>query len=197
MNGSSTLRAEASLQQEIRKSRFLARAARADDPQAAAAFVARVAERDATHNCWAWRIGDQYRFSDDGEPGGSAGRPILAAIDGQGLDRVAVVVARWFGGVKLGVGGLVRAYGGCAAECLRLAERIALVERIRMRIRCAFADAPLLYSRLADFDANRVGDEASADGMSVSVEIARDRSDGLAAFVRDLTRGRGACTIEP
>src|SRR3546814_18000784 len=76
---------------------------------------------DATHNCWAWRIGDDYRSNDDGEPAGTAGRPILAAIDGQGMDRVVVVVTRWFGGIKLGAGGLVRAYGGTAAECLRRA----------------------------------------------------------------------------
>src|SRR3546814_2284064 len=56
---------------------------------------------DATHNCWAWRIGDDYRSNDDGEPAGTAGRPILAAIDGQGMDRVVVVVTRWFGGIKL------------------------------------------------------------------------------------------------
>ena len=193
---SSTLRTEASLMQEVRKSRFLARAARADDAAAAAAFIARASEREATHNCWAWRIGGQYRFNDDGEPGGSAGRPILAAIDGQGFDRVAVVVTRWFGGVKLGVGGLVRAYGGCAAECLRLAERVALVERVRARIDCAYAEAPLLYSRLADFGAERVGDDATADGMVVTVSVARERCDDLSAFVRDLTRGRGRCRIE-
>lgn len=196
MTASSTLQAEACLLQEIRKSRFLARAARSDDAAAAAAFIARASEREATHNCWAWRIGEQYRFNDDGEPGGSAGRPILAAIDGQGLDRVAVVVTRWFGGVKLGVGGLVRAYGGCAAECLRLADRVALVERVRVLIHCGYAEAPLLYSRLADFDAERIGDDATADGMTVTVSIARDRHDDLATFVRDLTRGRGSCRIE-
>jgi putative IMPACT (imprinted ancient) family translation regulator len=168
-----------------------------DSAQAAAAHVARVASRDATHNCWAWRIGAQYRFSDDGEPGGSAGRPILAAIDGQGLDRVAVVVTRWYGGIKLGVGGLARAYGGCAAECLRVAERMAIVERVRARIGCAFADAPLLYARLRDFDARRTAASASADGVVLSVEVARDQSVALAAFVRDLTRGRGSCEITP
>jgi len=196
MSERATLRGEASLRQEIRKSRFLARATRVDDAAAAAAFVERVAERDATHNCWAWRIGEQYRFSDDGEPGGSAGRPILAAIDGQGLDCVAVVVTRWFGGIKLGVGGLVRAYGGCAAECLRLAERVPLVECVRMHVDCAFAQAPLLYSRLAEFDARRLAEAASADGVSVEIEVARDRCEALAAFVRDITRGRGRCRIE-
>ena len=192
-----TLRGDASLQQEIRKSRFLARAATVDSTDAAAAHVARAASRDATHNCWAWRVGAQYRFSDDGEPGGSAGRPILAAIDGQGLDRVAVVVTRWYGGIKLGVGGLARAYGGCAAECLRVAERVEIVERVQVRIGCAFSDAPLLYARLRDFDARRVDEQASAEGIVLSVEVARGQSASLAAFVRDLTRGRGSCEIEP
>jgi len=192
-----TLRGEANLQQDIRKSRFLAQAAMVDSAETAAAHVARVASRDATHNCWAWRVGAHYRFSDDGEPGGSAGRPILAAIDGQGLDRVAVVVTRWYGGIKLGVGGLARAYGGCAAECLRVAERVEIVERVQARIACAFADAPLLYARLRDFDARRVDEHATAAGVVLSVEVARGQSASLAAFVRDLTRGRGSCEIAP
>lgn len=187
-----TLAAEASLQQEIRKSRFLARAAPVQSPEDAAAFIARVGDRDATHNCWAWRIDPNYRFSDDGEPGGSAGRPILAAIDGQGLDRVVVVVTRWFGGVKLGVGGLVRAYGGCAAECLRLAARRTLVERVQARILCEFPAVPLLYSRLAEFDAQRLSESAGAEGMSLAVEVPGERIDALAEFVRNLTRGRGS-----
>jgi len=123
MDAMVTLASRWQLQQEIRKSRFLAQAAPVDDDAAADTFIAEVSDRGATHNCWAWRLGNRYRFNDDGEPGGSAGRPILAAIDGQGLDHVVVVVTRWFGGIKLGVGGLVRAYGGCAAECLRTAPR--------------------------------------------------------------------------
>lgn len=101
-----TLLGPAQLQLEVRKSRFLAHAAPVADAEAALAFIAATSVREATHNCWAWRIGAQYRFNDDGEPGGSAGRPILAAIEGQGLDQVVVLVTRWFGGIKLGVGGL-------------------------------------------------------------------------------------------
>ena len=192
MGITTTLAAEANLQQEIRKSRFRARAAPVDAAEDAAAFIARVGAPDATHNCWACRIGASYRFNDDGEPGGSAGRPILAAIDGQGLDRVAVVVTRWFGGVKLGVGGLVRAYGGCAAECLRLAQRREIVERVQACIHCEFAAVPLLYSRLADFDAHRLSERASAEGMSLEVEVPGERVEALAEFVRNLTRGRGS-----
>lgn len=191
MATTTTLASEASLQQEIRKSRFVARAAPVDTGADAGAFIARVAERDATHNCWAWRTGANYRFNDDGEPGGSAGRPILAAIDGQDLDRVVVVVTRWFGGVKLGVGGLVRAYGGCAAECLRLAPKREIVERVHAVIHCEFAAVPLLYSRLADFDARRLSEQASVDGMALEVEVPGERIEALAGFVRDLTRGRG------
>jgi len=77
--------------------------------QAAQAALAGLIDADATHNCWAWRYGTHSRSSDDGEPAGTAGRPILAAIDGQGLDRLLVVVTRWYGGIKLGAGGLVRA----------------------------------------------------------------------------------------
>src|SRR5665213_413537 len=109
MSATFTLHGEGHLQQHIRKSRFLAHAIAVEDVDAALAFFARVRARDATHNCWAYRIGAHYRFNDDGEPGGSAGLPILLAIESQGLDRVAVVVTRWFGGIKLGVGGLVRA----------------------------------------------------------------------------------------
>jgi putative IMPACT (imprinted ancient) family translation regulator len=190
-----TLQGEARLQQDIRKSRFLAQAITIVDTESAAGFITRVGAVEATHHCWAWRIGASYRFNDDGEPGGSAGRPILGAIDGQGFDRVVVVVTRWYGGVKLGVGGLARAYGGCAAECLRLAPRIAIVERVQARIHCAFADAPMLYARLRDFDARRVDESASAEGVIVSIEVARQQLTALAAFVRDLTRGRGL--LEP
>jgi putative IMPACT (imprinted ancient) family translation regulator len=94
-------------EEEVKRSRFIALVDRADSPDAALAFLELIRDVDATHNCWAYKVDDKYRFSDDGEPGGSAGRPILAAIEGQGLDHVVAVVIRYFGGTKLGVGGLV------------------------------------------------------------------------------------------
>jgi uncharacterized YigZ family protein len=187
---SHTLAGPVQLQQEIKKSRFLAQAAPVDDADAALAFVARVSAREATHNCWAYRIGTSYRFNDDGEPGGSAGRPILAAIEGQGLDRVAVVVTRWFGGVKLGVGGLVRAYGGCAAECLRQAPRRQLVERVPLRVRCDFSTAATLHARLRDFEATKRDERTFADATELDLELPRERVAALTAFLRDLSRGR-------
>ncbi len=197
MSATFTLQGDARLQQDIRKSRFVAQATAVDDADAALAFFARVGARDATHNCWAYRIGAHYRFNDDGEPGGSAGRPILLAIDSQNMDRVAVVVTRWFGGIKLGVGGLGRAYGGCAAECLRLAARHELIERVRARVRCDFSAAPLLYARLREFDAIKHAEHASVGGVELELDVPRVHIAALNAFVRDLTRGRGSVEWPP
>ncbi len=118
-----TLAAEHEHEEVIKRSRFLARAASIADEAEALRWMASVREREANHNCWAWKLGDVVRFSDDGEPGGTAGRPILSAIEMHGLDGVVVVVTRWFGGIKLGAGGLVRAYRGVAASCLREAPK--------------------------------------------------------------------------
>jgi putative IMPACT (imprinted ancient) family translation regulator len=137
---SDTLAAPASHAIEVKHSRFLAQAAPVQTSAQALAFLEEIARTPATHHCWAWRIGGDYRSSDDGEPAGTAGRPILAAIDGQGFDRVMVVVTRWYGGVKLGAGGLVRAYGGAAAECLRAAPRQALVDWREFDILAGFDD---------------------------------------------------------
>lgn len=107
-----TLTGPCEFREEIRKSRFITLAAPIDTAADAQAFIEQHSDLDATHNCWAWKLGAQYRSNDDGEPGGTAGRPILAAIDAQDFDRVVVLVIRWYGGIQLGTGGLARAYGG-------------------------------------------------------------------------------------
>lgn len=196
MTAIATLAREATLRQDVRKSRFVARASPVESVDAALAFIANVAVSDATHNCWAYRIGADYRFNDDGEPGGSAGRPILLAIDGQAMDQVVVVVTRWYGGIKLGVGGLARAYGGCAAECLRLAERRALVTRVRVQVHCDFAAVPVLFARLREFDAIRVGESSSSTDAIHDLDVACSKLTDLTEFVRNLTRGRGSVAVK-
>ncbi|HEY2397036.1 MAG TPA: YigZ family protein [Rudaea sp.] len=186
----STLVAPARLAQEVRKSKFVANAANVHSPQAALAFIEAVADRSATHNCWAYRIGTDYRFNDDGEPGGTAGKPILQAIDSQGIDQVVVVVTRWFGGIKLGAGGLMRAYGGCAAECLRGAARRTLIVSSRVELALAFSALPLLHSRLAELGAEKLGETFSGDGAVVQLRLPSDRLDALRVLLADLTRGR-------
>ena len=185
-----TLAASARCEIEIRKSRFLAQATAVEDADAALSFLAAVRDHDATHNSWAWRIGASYRFSDDGEPAGTAGRPILAAIDGQHCDRVMLVVTRWFGGTKLGAGGLVRAYGGAAAECLRRAERVPLIDYTHITIVCGFEHSGVVHQLLAQHAAAKLGERYDSDGLQLDLQVPRDRLPPLQNALRDATRGQ-------
>src|SRR5690242_19791555 len=178
--------------QDIRKSRFLAQAAPVQTAVQAMAFLQEVADPAATHNCWVYRIGQDYRFNDDGEPGGTAGRPILQAIEGQGIDRAVVVVTRWYGGIKLGAGGLARAYGGTAAECLRLANRTPIVAMARLGLTCDFGELTLLKARLRELDADIVDEQFGADGATLEIQLPEHRVTEAQARVIDISRGRHA-----
>lgn len=187
---SETIAAAADHQVVIQRSRFLALAWPASDPESALATIENHRLHEASHNCWAYRVGNDYRFNDDGEPGGSAGRPILAAIDGQGLDQVVVLVARWFGGTKLGVGGLVRAYGGCAAECLRLAPRRALIDYRPLVCRFGFALEQPVRKLLGEFGATIERPAYRPDGLRLNLQVPADRLDSVRAALIDLCRGQ-------
>ncbi len=181
----------ATFEQIVRKSRFLATAGPVADEKAARDFIAAQAVAGANHNCWAWRVGQTCRFSDDGEPGGTAGKPILQAIDGQSLDNVAVLVTRWFGGVLLGTGGLARAYGGTAASCLRAAKRVELVRRRALAMRVGFSDLALVKARLAAAEGVVVQSETFlADGAEITVAVPEAVLDGVAGRLADATSGR-------
>lgn len=175
----------------VQKSRFLALAAPIVDADAAQTVLAEARQTPATHHCWAWRLGAQYRSSDDGEPGGTAGRPILAAIDGADLDGVIVVVTRWYGGIKLGAGGLVRAYGGVSAECLRQAPRLPIIERRSLTLTLGHADESPLLRLLASHGARVAEREWLDSGVRLTVELAASEADLLAERVRERFRGRG------
>ncbi len=185
-----TLAQPAAASQEIRKSRFLCQAAPVSSPAAALAFLEHVSDSQATHNCWAYRIGQNYRFSDDGEPAGTAGKPMLQAIDGQGYDQVMLVVTRWYGGIKLGAGGLMRAYGGVSAECLRLAARVPLVHKIEVILELPFASLAILKARLGDFDADCLHEQFGANGATLRLALPDAQVDALGQLLADLTRGR-------
>lgn len=185
-----TLTASCSYQEEIRKSRFLALAAPVADAAEAQRFIAAHSAPDATHNCWAWKIGQQYRFNDDGEPGGTAGRPILAAIEGQDFDQVVVLVIRWYGGILLGTGGLVRAYGGCAAKCLQAGERQQVIARQAFRCHCSFAEHALVRQRLAEAQALIDEERYLADGVELLFQVSAERRKQLQRQLADLSRGR-------
>lgn len=175
---------------EVKHSRFIAHAAPASSPEAALEFLAEVADPDATHNCWAYRIGPEYRSSDDGEPSGTAGRPILAAIEGQGYDQAVVVVTRWYGGIKLGAGGLVRAYGGAAAECLRRAQRRALVALSEVTVACPFDDLGCVHAALAAWSAEKMSEDFHETGVDLRLRLPTTQLDTLKNHLRDATRNR-------
>ncbi|MEN5299341.1 YigZ family protein [Brucella sp. TWI559] len=177
--------------QEIKKSRFLAIAAPVANEQAAKDFLTEYSDLSATHNCWAWRMGQNYRFSDDGEPSGSAGKPILQAIDGQQLDNIVVVVTRWFGGILLGSGGLMRAYGGTAAMCLRQAEKTEVIPVIGFVLACDFSDHALIKARLTAVENVTIANENfTATGVEITGAMPLAAQDDLARLVSDITRGK-------
>ncbi|GMU44904.1 MAG: YigZ family protein [Xanthomonadales bacterium] len=192
---SCTLAAPASFEQQIQKSRFLARAWPVADADSAMAHVADCAREDASHHCWAWRIGQHYRFHDAAEPAGTAGRPILQAIDGQALDQVVAVVSRWFGGIKLGAGGLVRAYGGTAAECLRLAARRALIDYEEFLVGVPFASESALRQLLGELEGSLGEERYDSAGLRCRARLPRAAGECFANRLRDLCRGQA--TIAP
>lgn len=191
-----TLKRIETANQDVKKSRFLAFAAPIADEQAAKDFLASHSDPNANHNCWAWRIGQAYRFSDDGEPSGTAGKPILAAIDGQELDRVAVVVTRWFGGILLGSGGLVRAYGGTAALCLRAAEKVEMIETVRATVGLDFSDMALIKARLLARDVAINSESFTDKGPVLTVELRKDEAEAILAMVVDLSRGKAVVSLD-
>ncbi|MDO7912777.1 YigZ family protein [Pseudomonas sp. 22-AL-CL-001] len=186
----STLLDLCEFREEIRKSRFITLAAPITSVEDAVRFFDRHADPAATHNCWAWKLGDQYRSNDDGEPGGTAGRPILAAIEAQDCDQVAVLVIRWYGGIQLGTGGLARAYGGGANKCLQQAPKRVLVQRDTFTCTCAFGELALLKLRLADVDGLVVDEQFTANGVDLHLALSPDRAEHLQRQLADLSRGR-------
>ena len=178
-------------EEDIKKSRFLALAAPVNTAAEAMSFLEQHSVPDATHNCWAYKIGDEYRFNDDGEPGGTAGRPMLQAIEGQDCDRVVVLVIRWYGGVKLGTGGLMRAYGGVAASCLRLAPKSPIVPLQTIQCSCEYSDSDIVRSRFAQFDAQVLNETFGPTGVEWSLALPLDQVSAFEQTFSNLTRGQG------
>lgn len=189
-----TLLSQAEFALEVRKSRFLARARPLPSVAEALEAVSDLGDASATHNCWAFRVGATYRSSDDGEPAGTAGRPILAAIDQQGFDQVLVVVTRWYGGINLGAGGLARAYGGSAAECLRNAPSRPLLEMAEAILACDFALANAVHGLLREAGAEKLGESFDEQGLRLRLRLPASMVMGLARRLGDLSRG--AATLQ-
>jgi uncharacterized YigZ family protein len=187
-----TLAATATIELEIKRSRFVAHAARIDSMADTLAFYESVANPEATHNCWAWKLDHQYRFNDDGEPASTAGRPILAAIEGKGLDHVMVVVTRYYGGTKLGVGGLVRAYSGSASRSIEQAGITEVQATVECLIEAGFSLTGSIHTAIQAVGAMRLSEDFSDRGVLIRVELPETSFDELVRTVRDLSRGEAS-----
>ncbi|HEY0016274.1 MAG TPA: YigZ family protein [Longimicrobium sp.] len=189
-----TLSAPAEAQFREKASTFLAYAAPVSTEAEARAVLAEREKLhwDATHNCSAWVVrGGVRRANDAGEPSGSAGAPILAAIEGAGLTDCIVIVTRWYGGTKLGVGGLVRAYGDAAAQALQAAPRRIGVEAARLSITYPYAHTAAVMRAMERARAEEVehGYAPSGDAGIVEISVPVDAVQALADELREGTAG--------
>jgi uncharacterized YigZ family protein len=176
----------------IKGSRFRATVVPVDSAATASEALARIqaADPDATHHCWAWRLGpDDARCSDDGEPSGSAGKPILARLEGHDWIGVLAVVTRWYGGTKLGVGGLIRAYGRTAGDALALAEPVPYVALTRWSLTCSYADQGAVTGVLETHNAETLDATYAAD-VTLRIQVPTATASALRTALNDATAGR-------
>ncbi|SDB80671.1 uncharacterized protein, YigZ family [Raineyella antarctica] len=181
---------------EVKRSRFITWLRRAGDEAEARRLLADARETfpDARHHCSAWVISvpdaqPLWHSSDDGEPSGTAGRPMLDVLVGSGLTDVAVVVVRYFGGTLLGTGGLVRAYSEAVSGALALAPRVRLVSSALWRVTLPHAEAGRVEAELRD--RGILVHDIAYGAAGVELVLADNDADGLAATLAALTRGTG------
>ena len=176
--------------EKIKGSRFIVNLFPIDKIEEAKPILHCVRKKHATanHHCHALKtINGEVRSSDDGEPRGSAGLPILRRVEAKDAAGLVVVVTRYFGGVKLGVGGLVRAYGSAAAMAMEKAKFARIIDKIEISVTCSYSDSGHLLSLLRN-----VEDASIEYGMMVSatVRLPLSEVDSFAKELKDRTSGR-------
>lgn len=175
---------------EIRKSRFIGCVEPIADRAAAQARVARLrAEHpDATHVCWALLAGGHSAAVDDGEPSGTAGRPMLEVLRHQQLDGVLASVVRYYGGIQLGAGGLVRAYTDCVAQALLQAEKITPIALSQIELRLDYAHEGLAR-RLIEQAGGELLEVSHASAVQISLRLPASAAESLREQLQTATRG--------
>ena len=186
-------------EETVKRSRFIVTVGRAASPEAAHVFIEKIREEhsQATHNCWAFNAGEpgstaQVGASDDGEPKGTAGRPMLTAVLHSGIGEVVVVVTRYFGGILLGAGGLVRAYSRGAAEAVNACGVGVMHPTLRILVDVPYA----MLSRVEFFLKSApvlVEDKAFAEQVTLTLLVRDTDAAALEAKLIDLSEG----TLEP
>lgn len=178
----------------IEKSRFITTCKHVESEEEAREFISKIRSEfsDATHNCFAFvadKLGNLMRFSDDGEPQGTAGMPILDAIRGKKLFHTAVVVTRYFGGIKLGAGGLVRAYSSSTSECLDQAEKREYQLCSKYSIIVGYELADLIKKFLSQNDCT-LDDTEYLDKVKFIVAVKSQKSQEFCQKLTDFAVGR-------
>ena len=182
----------------VDKSRFITTISPCTTEEEAQAFIVRINKEfwDATHNCTAYALGpkqEQQRSSDNGEPSGTAGKPMLEVLKKTGITNVAVVVTRYFGGIKLGAGGLIRAYSHSVAETLGLAPKELHTTRTQLQVTIDYA----LYGAVERFLQDKKLHYEANFGEHVTVIILVPPTDveGIQKELQDMSHGAATCTI--
>jgi uncharacterized YigZ family protein len=182
-------------EQSIERSRFICTIARAQTPDDAQAFVREMNAEfaDATHNCWAFVAGppgsaNQIGMSDDGEPHGTAGRPMLTVLTHSGVGEIAAVVTRYYGGTKLGTGGLVKAYGGAVQHALLTLPTTDRVARVDLELTITYGRLTAIQQLLPVHEAEII-EQAFGVDVVLMLRLPATKLEPLSAAVADATRG--------
>ncbi len=160
-----------SCQEIIKKSTFITIVAPTLSVQEAKDFIAEHSDFNATHNCWAYKIGQIYRFTDDGEPSGTAGKPMYNAIDGQEFDNTVALSIRHYGGIKLGTGGLMRAYGGGVSRCLQSADFEIMQDISEVILNVPFAYIQSVHNICTSFGATILSEDFNESGAIMVISM--------------------------
>lgn len=184
----------------ISNSRFLTYVERVETEEDAIAFIEQIKKKhyQATHNCSAYLIGEHdniQKANDDGEPSGTAGVPMLEVLKKQGLKDVVVVVTRYFGGIKLGSGGLIRAYGKATTEGIKAAGVVARKQHRTIRVTADYTWLGKLENEIRNAHYT-LTDIVYADNVEIIVATLEEEKDIFAAWITDLTNGQALTTFE-
>ncbi|YCI29547.1 IMPACT family protein [Erwinia sp. PK3-005] len=182
-------------EETIKKSRFITLLAHTEGVEAAEAFVqqSKAEHPTARHHCWAYVAGapddsQQLGFSDDGEPSGTAGKPMLAQLMGSQVGEITAVVVRYYGGIMLGTGGLVKAYGGGVQQALKQLARKQKVPMRRFQLRCDYAQLSDVERLVQRFEGELLKTEF-LDVVSLTLALPHAQVDGFSQNLTDISRG--------
>lgn len=182
------------IETEVSRSRFIATIHFVESVESARILLStrRNQMSDANHHVYAFRVGHGSSviegLSDDGEPSGTSGPPIMAVLRGSDLGDVLLIITRYFGGTKLGTGGLVRAYSDAATLALRKVPRVLKIEKAKAIALLPYSSYTIVKRILAEFGAE-IRQEKFADSVEIEIEVITDRLDDLYLRLRDITAG--------